>query len=94
LKLSKIGGYAWNTVEGEGCTVFSSQGEAVRGSLLLTKASAHVHAGQVNELKRKMTISRCGWTHFAKKRPKAWAFWWRFVVDPRVELQRLCARVI
>jgi putative aminopeptidase FrvX len=52
LKLTKIGGYAWNTVEGEGCTVFASQGDAVRGSLLLTKASAHVHAGQVNELKR------------------------------------------
>ena len=24
LKLTKIGGYAWNTVEGEGCTVFAS----------------------------------------------------------------------
>ena len=52
LKLSKIGGYAWNTVEGEGCTVFAAKGEAVRGSLLLTKASGHVHGGQVNELKR------------------------------------------
>ena len=52
LKLSKIGGYAWNTVEGEGCTVFTSSGEALRGALLLTKASSHVHAAQVNELKR------------------------------------------
>jgi putative aminopeptidase FrvX len=52
LKLSKIGGFAWNTVEGEGCTVFTRQGETLRGSLLLTKASAHVHSSQVGELKR------------------------------------------
>lgn len=52
LKLTKIGGFAWNTVEGEGCTVFTNQGEMLRGSLLLTKASGHVHGSQVNELKR------------------------------------------
>lgn len=52
LKLTKIGGFAWNTVEGEGCTVFTHRGEAVRGSILLTKASAHVHGSQVNEIKR------------------------------------------
>ncbi|RPI26081.1 MAG: M42 family peptidase [Chloroflexota bacterium] len=52
LKLSRIGGFAWNTVEGEGCTVFSSQGQHVRGSILLTEASTHVHGGKVNELKR------------------------------------------
>lgn len=52
LKLTKIGGFAWNTVEGEGCTVFASGGEKVRGSLLLAKASGHVHGSQVNEMKR------------------------------------------
>ena len=52
LKLTRIGGFAWNTVEGEGCTVFTSRGESVRGSILLTKASGHVHGSQVNELKR------------------------------------------
>ncbi len=52
LKLTKIGGYAWNTVEGEGCTVFASNGEKVRGALLLVKASGHVHGSQVNEIKR------------------------------------------
>jgi putative aminopeptidase FrvX len=52
LKLTKIGGYAWNTVEGEGCTIFTHQGETVRGSILLTKASSHVYGAQVNELKR------------------------------------------
>lgn len=52
LKLTKIGGYAWNTVEGEGCTVFTGRGEQLRGTLLLTKASSHIFSSQVNELKR------------------------------------------
>ncbi|MGB9639912.1 MAG: M42 family metallopeptidase [Anaerolineales bacterium] len=52
LKLSKIGGFAWNTVEGEGCTIFASNGTVIRGSILLTKASAHVHGSEVNDLKR------------------------------------------
>jgi putative aminopeptidase FrvX len=52
LKLTKIGSYAWNTVEGEGCTLFTRAGDTVRGSILLTKASAHVHGQQVGDLKR------------------------------------------
>jgi putative aminopeptidase FrvX len=52
LKLTKIGGFAWNTVEGEGCTVFCRGGEMVRGALLLEKASGHVYGAQVNDLKR------------------------------------------
>jgi putative aminopeptidase FrvX len=52
LKLTRIGGYAWNTVEGEGCTVYTTQGEELRGSILLAKASGHVHGTKVNDLKR------------------------------------------
>lgn len=52
LKLSHIGGFAWNTVEGEGCTVFTQSGGKVRGSLLLSKASSHVYGKNVNELER------------------------------------------
>lgn len=52
LKLTKIGGFAWNTVEGEGCTVFTHNGKRVRGSLLLFKASSHIHGGEVNETRR------------------------------------------
>jgi putative aminopeptidase FrvX len=52
LKLSRIGGYAWNTVEGEGCTVFSASGQTVRGSLLVTKASTHIFGGETGEAKR------------------------------------------
>lgn len=48
LKLSKIGGYAWNTVEGEGCTIFSDRGQ-VRGTLLLETASSHVFGRKVAE---------------------------------------------
>jgi putative aminopeptidase FrvX len=52
LKLTKVGGFAWNTVEGEGVTIYTSAGETRRGSLLLTKASSHVHGAAVNETKR------------------------------------------
>jgi len=52
LKLTKIGGFAWNTVEGEGLTVFTAAGERVRGSLLLDTASTHVYGARVNETKR------------------------------------------
>jgi putative aminopeptidase FrvX len=52
LIMTKIGGYAWNTVEGEGCTVHTNSGERVRGSILLEMASAHVHGTKVNETKR------------------------------------------
>jgi len=52
LKLTKIGSFPWNTVEGEGCTVFTRDGEKVRGSFLLTMASAHVYGNKVGDTKR------------------------------------------
>ncbi|GAB4478031.1 MAG: M42 family metallopeptidase [Anaerolineales bacterium] len=52
LMLTTVGGFAWNTVEGEGCSVFTRSGKTVRGSLLLTKASAHVYGKQVSETSR------------------------------------------
>lgn len=52
LKLTKVGGFAWNTVEGEGCTIFCNNSVTLRGSLLLTKASSHVYGDRVGELKR------------------------------------------
>jgi len=52
LKLSQIGGFAWNAIEGEGCTVFTRFGRSLRGSILLTKASTHVFGAEVNEMKR------------------------------------------
>jgi putative aminopeptidase FrvX len=52
LTLSRVGGYAWNTIEGEGCTVFTQQGRRVRGSVLITAASSHVHGAKTAETKR------------------------------------------
>lgn len=52
LKLTKLGGFPWNTVEGEGCTVFTQDGTLIRGSLLLNQASVHVHGTKVSENKR------------------------------------------
>jgi putative aminopeptidase FrvX len=53
LKLTRIGGIIWNSVETEGCTVFTNQGETVRGSLMAVKASGHVFGGQaIADLKR------------------------------------------
>jgi putative aminopeptidase FrvX len=52
LKLTKIGNFAWNTVEGEGCWVYTSQGTPVRGSILFEMASSHVFGSKVNETRR------------------------------------------
>jgi len=52
LMLTNIGGFAWNTVEGEGCQVYTADGRVVRGSLLLAKASGHVYGKAVNETQR------------------------------------------
>lgn len=52
LVLTRIGSFAWNSVEGEGCSVFTASGTTLRGSLLPVKASTHVHSTQVKELER------------------------------------------
>jgi putative aminopeptidase FrvX len=52
LKLSALGGFAWNTVEGEGCWVITQSGEKIRGALLVNFASGHVYAAKVKETKR------------------------------------------
>ncbi|MFH2038242.1 MAG: M42 family metallopeptidase [Chloroflexota bacterium] len=52
LQLTKIGGFAWNTVEGEGCTVFTRHGSRVRGSFLVNKASTHVYGTDVTKDER------------------------------------------
>jgi putative aminopeptidase FrvX len=52
LKLTQLGGYAWNTIEGEGCTVLSSSEEPIRGTVLLSKSSTHVHGKEVGSTER------------------------------------------
>ena len=43
LELSPIGGFAWVSVEGEGCLVHTRKNGTVRGSLMPVKASVHVN---------------------------------------------------
>ena len=44
LKLDKIGGYPWNMIEGENCTVhIASTGESVTGTILIHQTSCHVY---------------------------------------------------
>jgi putative aminopeptidase FrvX len=43
LQVVQLGGWAWTSVEGEGVTVFASNGSTVRGSFLPNKASAHAN---------------------------------------------------
>lgn len=52
LRLTKLGGYHWTTVEGEGCTVFTASGKAIRGALLVTKASSHVYSSETGDMRR------------------------------------------
>ena len=52
LRLSQVGGFAWNTVEGESCQIFTRSGKVYSGSLLIVKASSHIFAKEVNELER------------------------------------------
>lgn len=52
LQLSRVGGLSWNGVEGEGCTVFTRDGKAIRGSFMLIYSSAHVNGAKLGETKR------------------------------------------
>jgi putative aminopeptidase FrvX len=52
LMLTNIGGVIWNTVETEGCTVYTRSGKRIRGSILVTTASIHVFGNKLGETKR------------------------------------------
>ncbi|MDO9087150.1 MAG: M42 family metallopeptidase [Anaerolineaceae bacterium] len=90
LKLTKLGGYAWNTVEGEGVTVFISAGNQIRGSLLLCKSSSHVYAAATGETKREddaMEVRLDAVTHNSDNTRTLGVEVGDFVAfDPRVEL--------
>jgi putative aminopeptidase FrvX len=90
LKLTKIGGFAWNTVEGEGCTVFTRNEGPLRGSILLIKSSSHVHGAQVNETKREddsMELRLDARTSSDKDTKKLGIEVGNFVAfDPRIEI--------
>src|SRR6185312_4383332 len=43
LKLTMVGGYNWNAVEGEYCTIHTACGKEVRGTILMHQKSVHVY---------------------------------------------------
>lgn len=52
LMLTKIGGFSWITVEGEGCTIFKQDGTTERGALLVINASTHIHGRDIEKTER------------------------------------------
>ena len=52
LKLSRIGGVQWPTVETEGVWIITSKGERIRGSVLIDTASGHIYSGAGGETPR------------------------------------------
>ncbi len=43
LRFHRIGGGCWSAVEGENCTIFTRNGKKIRGSILPSVASTHIH---------------------------------------------------
>ncbi len=52
LKLSRIGGVEWPTVEGEGVWIFASNGAKIRGSVLVETASGHIFGQDMKKTPR------------------------------------------
>ncbi len=54
LKLSALGGWAPESVEGEGVTIFTADEQSIRGSFLPVTASVHAFSRSAKNLGRKM----------------------------------------
>ena len=52
LRLSRIGGVEWPTVETEGVWIFASNGENIRGSILVETASGHIFGQDMSKTPR------------------------------------------
>jgi putative aminopeptidase FrvX len=90
LRMTKIGGFGWSAVEGEGCNIFTNTGKTFRGSILLEKASGHVHGAAFSETKRDdeyMEIRLDARTNFPEETRALGIHVGDFVAfDPRVEV--------
>lgn len=52
LKITQLGGYVWNTVEGEHVTIETMDGKKYTGTMMTTKASSHVHGEGTKSIER------------------------------------------
>ena len=52
LRLSRIGGYDWSTVEGAECRLTTHAGRQLTGTVVNVKQSTHVHGPSLRELRR------------------------------------------
>lgn len=52
LRLSRIGGVEWPTIETEGVWIFASNGEKIRGSVLVETASGHIFGQDMTKTPR------------------------------------------
>ncbi len=52
LKISQLGGYSLNTVEGEYVTIETLDGKLYSGTVLTNKASSHVHGNKLDTIER------------------------------------------
>lgn len=43
LKLAMVGGFNWNAVEGEYCTIHTADGRKIRGTILMHQTTVHVY---------------------------------------------------
>lgn len=52
LKLSNIGGFSWNSVEGENVYIKTRKGKVYTGTILPEKASIHIYSDVVSQVER------------------------------------------
>ncbi|MCB8937461.1 MAG: M42 family metallopeptidase [Ardenticatenaceae bacterium] len=52
LRMTQLGGWSWTSVEGEGVTIFASNGQTYRGTILPTHASIHAHTAKDRAIPR------------------------------------------
>lgn len=55
LKLTQLGGYSYNTIEGEYVEIETMDGESYTGTVMTTKASSHVHGSELDKLERNIS---------------------------------------
>ncbi len=56
LRLTNIGGFTWNAVEGEYCQIEAADGRMFTGTILTTQASVHVYGREAGKLERTESV--------------------------------------